>query len=173
MHHGFVKVCCLLPLVLLLTACPEERKLWVIPGSTRAHLVIGNADKREATRSRHWNHLTILSCADYLAVTSRIVDAHWSLTPVGDSRDRLPAPSRIRYGVVPQGYKASGPAKPLDTGCYVAQVSQPFYFVIDSSGAVRDITPGEAAAVLRADSIRRTLEFEAWRKQDSIARAQR
>ncbi len=68
----------------------------------------------------------------------------WSIVPAVDGQP-APAPAQIRYGVVPDGFRAGVAARPLEAGCYESRVLGRSYwgwveFQVMDDGSVRERT---------------------------------
>jgi len=101
---------------LLTGGCLRRRVIWVVPGSTRSHLVFGISDKVGGDHAVSWSLLKVYRCG----VTDSGGGIEWLVTDVAPLEDT--GPTRVVYGDVPPGYQSSQGPAPLTAGCYWAEV---------------------------------------------------
>lgn len=123
----------LLPtLALLLTACPQKTAVWVRSGSTPEELVFEFGTARGEKGLVDVGVVRVERCAS----SSPTSVAAWVVWPTSGTV----AMSEIRYGAVPQGFAAQGPAQSLTTGCYSVVISGTgrTTFTVDSLGIISE-----------------------------------
>ena len=122
----------LLPLTVSLVGCPERSAVWVEPGSTANHLVIGIGETAHGPPSANLYGLTVVRCGDESRLPGSAI---WAIARVSESS----VPTSILYGSTPPGFETRVPAQGLTTGCYRVQDSGSgsVSIDVDASGAVR------------------------------------
>lgn len=116
----FMKVGLLIPLCLVLVACPYRSAVWVEPGSTAEHMVfvLGKADNHPEPPLQLY-YFGVYPCPFDDESWGQPEQAVWLIEEAGNAS----VPRRVVYGVDPPGYKTvRGPA-PLTPGCYRARDS--------------------------------------------------
>jgi hypothetical protein len=123
----------LLPLIaFVLTACPQKTAVWVRSGSTADHLVFDFGKTLGAKGPVDVGILRVERCASSSASSA----ASWVVWPTSGTV----LMSEIRYGEVPQGFIAQGPAQALSAGCYSVVISGTgrATFSVDSVGSIKE-----------------------------------
>lgn len=128
----------LAPLLFGITACPQRRAVWVLPESTSNRLEFGLGVETGQERSVEFGGLTVTRCGDSAAETPPV----WAVEAIDVMPDSQ-WPVRVRYGVVPDGFRERVPAESLGPDCYVAATSGTgiVKFRIEPSGRVRSLEP--------------------------------
>src|SRR3712207_3032549 len=89
---------------------PQQTALWIVPGSSAAHLVLGIAKTRGGEPVDQFGVLRVHPCNGPQSGPG----AMWVLTQQVDE----PAVTRVTYGEVPAGYTSQQGPLPLNPGCY-------------------------------------------------------
>lgn len=124
-----------LPLLVLLTACPQKTAIWVRQGSTVHHLEFMLSDRIGGSRPISLHYLEIYRCFPRGAQPR---DTMWVLDGDGGTEARS-----IVYGVAPPGFTEPVRARPLGTGCYDVRTDGTgrTRFVVETNGSVRQENP--------------------------------
>ena len=132
-------VAAVLSTALVIAACPMKSAIWIVEGSTAAHLEFGISDKRHGRTSIQWGGITVRDC--YLRLRpGQEQRLYWGLERDPQSWGDA-WPIRILYGAVPTGFHNLQEPESLVPGCYEASVSGTGYvaFVVDSAGGVTEL----------------------------------
>jgi hypothetical protein len=137
----------------LLLSCSPPYFVWIAPGSTASHLVFVHANDKDGTRSSPYGALTVATCErigpDLTRVRERpLWTGEWRLA----SPAPINGPSRVTYGVQPEGSTRTGAAPPLGPGCYTARAhaggSGSVTFWVREDRSVASFTDAEHDSVL-------------------------
>lgn len=124
-------------------ACIKQTAVWVIPGSTSAHLMFGLGKNAGRERPGYVGMLAVQRCGNH-GDRELLV---WLLEPArGGSGPGLPG--RVTYGSVPEGFVEHAPAPFLQPGAYIAYTdgSGSVWFAVTDSGAVQALERCTGAA---------------------------
>jgi hypothetical protein len=131
-------------------ACSYGYSVWVIPGSTTNHLVLGLATEKHGTNVKGLRFFYVEPCdvRDDREFASRT----WQIEANASYDGGGPELAHLTYGVVPSGFQATIPSKPLKPGCYYASASATYghsgggMFMVRPGGMVSDLTDEEDRA---------------------------
>jgi len=118
-------------LCLVLTACPKRGAVWLTPDADggKVMFAFGTAEGREAAGLS--TVLTVWRCP----AANQPGVVMWGIASAYTPSSPL-MPSRVEYGVVPDGFQETTPPKPLAAGVYevVGDGDQADYFLVDKAG---------------------------------------
>lgn len=148
MEIGWRSICrfAVVPLCLLLAACPWQTEITVAPGSSADHLTFRVRSGGWIPRPISIGFLRVDACAvlyETPGISPPQDRAAWVLEARIGEATRL---SEIHYGSVPEGYSETRPATPLQMpGCYVATISGTGVtaFTINESGRIVEMCEEE------------------------------
>lgn len=126
----------ILSAVLLLSACtPQNNALWIEPGSTADHLVLGIGQYKEGPPVHQFQVLRVSKCEGPQVGSG----AMWVLS----LRDDVPAVQKVVYGETPPGYVSDEGPLPLVPGCYQAAATTGglVEFHVLKDGGIREVKP--------------------------------
>lgn len=120
---------------LMLGGCPKETAIWIEPGSTSERLVFRVSTERGKDTPTEFYVLNVSSCPEP-NVPAR---TYWVLS-ASDTGPAKP-PTRIIYGVAPEGYRSEVGPFALTPGCYQAAVvgTGRTKFLVGADGLVSEI----------------------------------
>ncbi len=117
---------------LSVVGCPQRSAVWVEPGSTASHLVIGIGEAEHGRPPANLYGLAVVRCGDESRLPNSAI---WSIARVGEG----PVPGRVIYGSTPSGFETRVSPQALTPGCYRVQDSGSgrMTIQIDSNGSVQ------------------------------------
>lgn len=118
--------------LICLAACPQKTAVWVEPGSSASHLVLGIADSRGRRGPVAIGAIRVYECGG----DDSGPGAMWVVGPRGGTADIR----RIVYGTTPPGFVSDQGPRALTPGCYRVEISGTgsTEFTVDAKGAVTE-----------------------------------
>jgi hypothetical protein len=124
--------CAIVTSSLLLIACPQRSAVWVEPGSTARHFVIGVGALAHGPPPANLYGLTVVRCGDENKLPESAV---WAIARISEGS----VPDRVVFGIAPPGFETRVQAQALLPGCYRVQDSGSgrMEIVVAADGAIR------------------------------------
>lgn len=133
---------------LLVAGCPQETSIWIVPGSSADQLVFVLGEERGRSQPISTSLVRVDRCeavadqGNYPSAT----EAAWFVEKEIGPHVKL---SQVTYGEVPQGYRETQPAEPLERpGCYLATISGTgaVGFEVDAQGKITEMSEAQREA---------------------------
>lgn len=127
----------LVPMLLVLTGCPQRTEIWVPPGATVRTLVFEFGKKRGVVERVALGSLVVTACKSG-ARPDRPVIA-WFIR----AHDEPLMTDHVRYGDAPSGFDVRNGAAELTTGCYDVRITGTgeTRLRVDANGRITDLGP--------------------------------